>query len=111
MATERSKAGWVVVLGALAVATMPIAIAATRYSDSYDLLHAGFAIPIALGLGWAAVVRARQVRARDEVTLGRAGGRRAANVGRLLGILGICIACSGLIALAVYGVLAYVGSQ
>ena len=37
-----------------------------------------------------------------------AGGPR---VGRLLGIIGICIACSGLIALAVYGVLSYLGSQ
>ena len=111
MAAENAKAGWVVVLGALAVATMPIAIAATRFFDAYDLLHAGFAIPIALGFGWAAVVRARQVRSRDDVTLGRAGGRRAAVAGRLLGILGICIACSGLIALAVYAVLAYVVSQ
>lgn len=111
MVVDRTKAGWVVVLGALAAATMPVAIAATRLSDAYDLLHAGFAIPIGLGLGWAAVVRARQLRARDDATLGHTGGRRVASTGRLLGILGICIACSGLIALAVYAVLAYVGSQ
>jgi hypothetical protein len=104
------KAGSTVVLGVLAVATIPIAVVATRFSDSYDLLHAGFAIPVALGLGWAAVVSARRVRARDDVTLGRTGGRTAATAGRLLGIVGICIACSGLIALAVYAVLTYVGS-
>ena len=43
--------------------------------------------------------------ALDRVTLGRAGGGRAARVGRLLGILGICMAASAAIALAVYGVL------
>ena len=105
-----SKAVWAVVLGALAALTMPVAIAATRYSDSYDLMHAGFAIPFALALGWAAVVQARRVRARNDASLGRTGGGRVASAGRLLGILGICIACSGLIALAVYGLLAYVDS-
>ena len=110
MAALGEKSGWTVVLGALAAATMPIAIVATRFSTSYDLLHAGFAIPLALALGWAAIVSARRVRARDDVTLGRTGGRTAATAGRLLGILGICTACSGLIALAVYAVLAYVGS-
>ena len=97
-------------LGALALVTMPVAIVATRYSDSYDLLHAGFAIPVALVLGAAAVVQARRVRARADASLGATDGRRAAAVGRMLGIVGICAACSGAIALAVYGVLTYAGS-
>jgi hypothetical protein len=103
---RNAKAGSAVLIGALAVAVMPVAIAATRWSGRYELIHAGFAIPLALGLGWAAVVQARHVRARDDATLGRTGGRGTARVGRMLGILGICIACSGLIALAVYGLLA-----
>ena len=110
MVARGTGAGSAVLLGALAVATMPVAIGATRFSDAYDLLHAGFAIPIALGLGWAAVVRARQVRSRRDATLEPSGGGRVTSVARLLGILGICIACSCLIALAVYGVLAYVAS-
>ena len=36
---------------ASSTATMPVAILATRYSESYDLLHAGFAIPVAVVLG------------------------------------------------------------
>ena len=84
---------------------MPVAIVGTRYSDSYELLHAGFAIPIAVVLGVGRDRRARRARARDELTLGRAGGRRTARIGRLLGILGICLAASGAVALVVYGTL------
>ena len=109
MAGGRVRAGWAVLLGGLAVATMPIAVALTRFSGSYELLHAGFAIPVAYALGWGAIVVARRARVRDLATLGRAGGGRAAVAGRLLGIIGICIASSALIAVAVYGVLVYSG--
>lgn len=91
--------------GVLSVATMPVAVAATRYSGSYDLLHAGLAIPLALALGIAAVVLARKARARDDLTLGRAGGRGAARTGRALGILGICVASAAVVSLAVYALL------
>jgi peptidoglycan/LPS O-acetylase OafA/YrhL len=110
-AAGNSRAVWSVVVGALSVATMPAAILGTRYSASYDLLHAAFAIPVAALLGIGALALARRARARDAATLGRAGGRRAARAGRALGLLGLCIASSALVAIAVYGVLAYVGSQ
>jgi hypothetical protein len=84
---------------------MPAAIVATRYSGSYELLHAGFAIPLAAGLGIGAVVLARRARAYEQATLGRAGGAKQGRVGRLLGILGICMAASAAIAVAVYEVL------
>ena len=95
MAGGRSKAVWAVVLGVLAVLTMPVAIGLTRYSGRYDLVHA--------------ILRARRARALGDATLGRSGGRRVASVGRLLGIIGICMASSALIAVAVYGVLVYSG--
>jgi hypothetical protein len=114
--STRSAAGnahavWSVVAGALSVATMPVAILGTRYSASYDLLHAAFAIPVGMSLGVAAVILARRARARDTATLGRAGGRRAARAGWALGILGLGLASSALVAVAVYGVLSYVGSH
>jgi ABC-type Fe3+ transport system permease subunit len=93
------------VLGVLSVATMPVAIVATRYSGAYDLLHAGFAIPIALALGFAALAGAQRARARDGFTLGRAGGRSAARAGRALGLLGVCIASAGVVSLLVYALL------
>jgi hypothetical protein len=94
-----------VVVGLLATATMPVAILATRYSESYELLHAGFAIPVAVVLGIVAVVLARRARELDRATLGKAGGARAARIGRLLGILGLCLAASATIAVAVYELL------
>ena len=106
---RNTRAAWSAILGVLATLTVPVAIFATRYSDSYDLLHAGFAIPIAAAFGIAAIILARRARARDQETLGRAGGAKAARAGRLLGILGLCVAASATIALAVYGVLVAVG--
>ena len=102
---RNARAAWSAVLGLLSALTMPAAIVATRYSGSYDLLHAGFAIPLAAGLGIAAVVLARKSRAYEQATLGRAGGGKWGRVGRLLGILGICMAASAAIAVAVYEVL------
>ena len=107
--TGNTRAVWSAVLGVLATLTLPVAIVATRYSDSYDLLHAGFAIPVAAAFGVGAVVLARRARLLVRATLGRTGGARAARIGRLLGILGLCMAASATIALAVYGVLVAVG--
>ena len=105
----RSKAVWAVIFGVLSVATMPVAIWLTRYSQSYKLIHSGFAIPLGVAFGWAAILRARSARALGGASLGRSGGHRPASVGRLLGIIGICMASSALIAVAVYGVLVYSG--
>jgi len=95
----------------LSVLTMPVAILGTRYSESYDLLHAAFAIPVALILGGAGLALSRGALAHEQATLGRAGGRRTARTGKALAVLGICTACSALIAVAVYGLLTYVGAK
>jgi hypothetical protein len=44
-ATRRPLRVGALVSGAASVATLPVAIYATRFSDSYELLHAGLAIP------------------------------------------------------------------
>ena len=94
------------------MATLPLAVYLTRFSGSYDLLQAGFAIPVAAGLGLGALVLARRARVEASLSLSGAGGRsRAATAGRVLGILGLCLAASGLVALGVYGLLEYVGSR
>jgi len=100
-----------VVVGLASVATLPVAIYVTRFSGSYDLLHAGFAIPVAAVLGFAALALSGRARRRTSVSLvgGRAHG--AATAGRVLGILGLCLAASALVALGVYGLLEYVGSR
>ena len=106
-ATGNGRAVASVVVGVLAVVTMPAAILATRYSESYDLLHAGFAIPLGLALGALAIGLGRGALRHDDLRLGRAGGRRAARTGRALGVLGIALASTALVSLAVYGLLTY----
>ena len=91
-----------VVVGLLAVATMPAAIAVTRWSRQYDLLHAGVAIPVAAVLGLAAVGLARRARARLAPTLGHPKGTRTARLGRFLGLLGFLLALTAAGSLAVY---------
>jgi len=100
-----------VLAGLASVATLPVAIFLTRFSDRYELLHAGFAIPLGGALGFLAIVLARRARMRSSVRLGDADASRLAGVGRLLGIAGVCIALSGLVSLAVYAILEYVGAQ
>lgn len=99
------------VLGVLATATMPLAILATRYSGSYELLHAGVAIPLAVVLGAVAIGLARGALRVDDMRLGRAGGRRTARLGRALGVLGISLGATCAVALAVYGILTYLGER
>jgi hypothetical protein len=92
-------------------ATLPAAIYATRFSDSYDLLHAGFAIPVAAALGLVALALARRGRARRRVALSGSAGAGVLAAGRILGVIGLCMAASALVALGVYGLLEYVGSR
>jgi len=97
--------------GASSVVALPLAIYLSRFSERYELLHAGFVIPVAAGLGLVAIVLARRASRRILVTLERAGGDGLAQTGRVLGIVGVCIALAALVALGVYGLLEYVGSR
>jgi hypothetical protein len=99
------------VAGLASVATIPVAVYLTRFSDSYDLLHAGFTIPLAAVFGLAALALARRAQRRSSVSL--AAGRRSgpATAGRVLGVVGLCMAAAALVALGVYGLLEYVGSR
>jgi len=109
--TRNGSAWGALASGAASTAALPLAIYATRFSDSYDLLHAGFAIPVAVGLGVLALVLARRARRLGALALRRPSGERAARVGRALGLLGLGLAASGLVALAVYGLLEYAGTR
>jgi hypothetical protein len=100
-----------VVAGLAAVAALPVAIFLTRFSEGYELLHAGFAIPLAGALGILAISLARRARRRSLLTLGGGGGDGLVRTGRILGIAGLCVALAGLVALGVYGLLEYVGSR
>jgi Na+/pantothenate symporter len=105
-------AAWAsLVLGALSVITLPAAVYVTRFVGSYDLLDAAYAIPAAVALGVAAVALAGRSRRLSAVRLERAAGQGVAQTGRVLGIVGICIALAGVVSLAVYGLLEYAGTR
>jgi hypothetical protein len=100
-----------VLVGLLSVAAMPIAILGTRYSESYDLMHAAFAIPLGVVLGGLAIGLGRGALRHDDLRLGRAGGRGAARLGKALGVLGMALAATCLVAVGVYGLLTYLGER
>jgi hypothetical protein len=94
-----------VVLGLLAVATLPAAIAATEQVNTLSLLEAGFAIPAAVLLALAAVIIGRRVRRRSRQTIAPLPGARTARVGRVLGYLGLYVALTAALAVGFYAVL------
>ena len=105
----RPGSAWLsVVVGLLATLTMPAAIVATRWSKDSELLHAGFAIPLAALLGLSAVALARRARSRIAPTLGHPRGTRTARLGRFLGLLGFLLALTGAGSLFVYWLLSVV---
>ena len=111
MPARGRAAGWgSAITGALSVATLPVAIYLTRFSDEYELLHAAFALPVAALLGIVALLLARRARRLESFVL---SGRpsRPARVGGVLGGIGLCLVASALVALGVYWLLEYVGSR
>jgi hypothetical protein len=97
--------------GLASVAVLPVAIYATRFSDAYKLVHAGFAIPLGLVLGVVALRLARRESHRRELTLTPPGRSDAVVVARVLGYLGVCMALAGLVALGVFALLEYAGTR
>ena len=93
------------------MATLPVAVYLTRFSDAYELLHAGFAIPIGIAPGLVALSLSRRAERRAALTLAPRGRDRVALAARVLGALGICIALAGLVALGVYALLEYAGTR
>ncbi len=94
-----------VVFGLLSVLAIPAGVALSYYSATVTLIEASSSAGLAIAFGLYAIILAR--RGRDKVvrTLGRAGGRRTARVGKLLGALGLCMGISAGLAVGFYGLL------
>ena len=107
-----SRAAWgSLVTGVVSVAAIPLAIYLTRFSEEYELLHSSVAIPVAGLFGLLALAFTRRARRRSAVSLAHNDRLGAATAGRVLGIVGLCLAAAALVALGVYGLLEYVGSR
>jgi hypothetical protein len=110
--TSRSAAAWAsLAAGIASVATLPVAVYLTRFSETYELVHAGFAIPVGAVLGVLSIRLAGRASRRSALTLGRGGRVDMARIGRVLGMVGICLALAGVVALAVFALLEYAGRR
>ncbi len=92
--------------GLVAIAAWPAALGVYRSSDRISLIQALVgAVPVGLLFGIGAILLARRARTRIQRTVGRSGGWRAAATGRALGVLGVCAAITGALALGFFELL------
>ena len=96
--------------GSLLIALVGLAVpvvsfAAARRLDQVSLLQATGATCASAVLGLTAVLMARRGLRNIERTLGRLGGEGTARVGRLLGVISVCLGLTAGIALGVYALL------
>ena len=106
--SNRNARAWAALLAGLAAAAaLPGSIAISQELRTWKLLVAFAAIPVAAVLGFAAIAFARGARRRIDLTLGRARGAGTARVGRVLGFVGVYLACTGALTLAVYYALSH----
>jgi len=105
MRSSNHRASLAVLLGLVAVAAVPAAVAVSRQTTGVRLLDAVWAIPVATGCGVAALLFARGARGRIRRTLERAGGLGRVRLGRVLGVAGISVALSASIAVGFYELL------
>jgi hypothetical protein len=94
------------VLVALAGLAIPFAgfVAAGRL-EGVTLVQATGATCASALLGFAAILLARRAQRTTARTLGRIGGEAAARVGRLLGLISLCVGVTAALALGFYGLL------
>jgi hypothetical protein len=84
---------------------MPAGVVLARESQRVTLRLATISIAVAFLLGWFATILARRARERIDLTLGRAGGRSTARIGRLLGVIGVLLATTAALAVGFWGLL------
>jgi hypothetical protein len=94
-----------VLLGLVAVVTLPAAILFAERWERITLLESSVAIVPAFVLGLAAVFLGRRARRSIDRTLGRVRGYKLAAVGRFLGYLALYMALTASISVATYYVL------
>jgi drug/metabolite transporter (DMT)-like permease len=94
-----------VLLGLVAVVTLPAAILYAEKGDRITLLESSVAIIPTFVLAIAAVYLARRARRDIDRTLGRMKGSKLALVGRILGYIALYVAVTASISVATYYVL------
>jgi len=94
-----------VALGAAAVLSIPVALAAAAFSSKVELLQAVYvAVPVAFVIGLAAWSASRRARAKLERRVSRPG-EGVVRAARVLAFAGLYLALTGALALGFYGLL------
>ena len=107
--TSNAAARASVVVGLVALAVPPLAIAAANQLERVTLVQ-GVAVACAAAVfGVGAIALARRGRRTAELTLGRVGGERAAQAGRILGYVGVWLGLTAALTLGFFAVLRYIG--
>jgi hypothetical protein len=102
--SSRSLAWTSVVLGALAVLSIPVGVLLPGRALSVDLVPSTIAgVVAAFVFGLAGVSAARRARLKIELSVRRTGDRQA-RYGRVLVLVGLYLGTVGAIALVFYGV-------
>jgi undecaprenyl pyrophosphate phosphatase UppP len=94
-----------VLVGLLAVATIPAAVIGAEFYDTTTLLESSVAIAPAVVLGFLAIFLGRRGRRQVERSLGRARGSKLAAMGRFLGYFALYLSVTAGISVATYYVL------
>ena len=94
-------------VGSLVIIALIIALAIWAATSNTLLTDLNGKLPVWTFLGLAALLLARRALRRTERTLGRSGGEGAARAGRVLGVIGLCLAASAAIAIGFYGLLVH----
>jgi hypothetical protein len=87
----------------------PVGYLAARQLDQVTIVQATGATCASAVLGLLAIVLARRGFRNIERSIGRVGGEGTARVGRLLGILSLCIGLTAGLALGFYALLNFFG--
>jgi hypothetical protein len=94
-----------VLVGLVALATLPAAVFVAEQLDRLTLLRASVAIIPAFALAFLAIYLGRRARKTIERTLGRVKGYKLALAGRILGYMALYLALTATISVATYYVL------
>jgi NhaP-type Na+/H+ or K+/H+ antiporter len=105
MSGSRTAARAALVLGFLALAAIPVAVAVSWQRSELRLLQALLiAVPVGFVLGLIAVALSRRARLRFERSV-RRNGRKLVRAARLVAWSGVYVSVTGGLALAFYGIL------
>ena len=94
-----------VVFGLASALAIPAGVVLSYYSATVTLVESSSSAGLAISFGVYSIVLSRRGHDAFARTIGRAGGRRAARAGKMLGTFGLCMGLTAGLAVGFYGLL------